>query len=506
LGKRLTVVVICVATCALFGAGAAHAAFPGTNGQIAYSTTSPLQVRTIFPDGTGDRLIAQGGGPAWAPDGNRIAYGKDGQIFVARADGSDAHAVANGLAVPAWSPDGIHLAYLRDGDIFVTDVFAGGETNLTNSTNAERDPAWSPDGTKIAFARDVFSPSTHGDVWVMDADGSNQVNLTDDGFSVDDELEPDWSPDGTRIAYRRGLQGNTDEVYVMNADGTGVTQLTLNSVSDGAPAWSPDGTKIAFSTFTGALFRVFVMNSDGSSPVPVTPSGLSAHVPDWQPVVFPGYARPKAASPTQVALVPTYNFCFAQNRTHGPPLAFASCSPPTQRSITLTVGTPDANGAAANSVGSARFATLAGNPGTPADEADVRITVHVSDVRCVATNAACPGGALSDFAGRILLTPNVQVTDRENGSPGPGTMQFALHSPIDCAPTPDPAVGSTCALSTTMDSIVPGAVPEGSRTIWEIGEVQVWDPGPNGTGYANCPPTCGNGDEAPFMRQGVFVP
>jgi hypothetical protein len=75
-----------------------------------------------------------------------------------------------------------------------------------------------------------------------------------------------------------------------------------------------------------------------------------------------------------------------------------------------------------------------------------------------------------------------------------------------CAATPDPDVGSTCTLATTMESIVPGAVAEGSRGVWQAGEVQVYDPGPNGTGYANCPPTCGNGDEALFMRQGVFVP
>ena len=53
---------------------------------------------------------------------------------------------------------------------------------------------------------------------------------------------------------------------------------------------------------------------------------------------------------------------------------------------------------------------------------------------------------------------------------------------------------------------MPGSVPEGSRSVWQIGDVELWDPGPNGTGYANCPPTCGNGDERTFLRQGVFIP
>ena len=68
------------------------------------------------------------------------------------------------------------------------------------------------------------------------------------------------------------------------------------------------------------------------------------------------------------------------------------------------------------------------------------------------------------------------------------------------------ATGSGCALATTADALVPGLVPEGKRTIWQLGQVEVYDAGPNGTGYASCPPTCGNGDEAQFMRQGVFVP
>jgi len=505
MGHVRTAVATCVAAIAFLGAGTAHAAFPGTNGQIVYTTGgfSNSTVHTIFPDGTGDRFLLTGRGPAWSPQGDRIAYWFIGpEVFVARADGSNPKFVANG-GEPAWSPDGTKLVHTGSSGLAVTDVYTGVTTD-TGVAGAE--PAWSPDGTKIAFSRDLFSGATDGDVWVMNADGSNPVNITDTGSGALDDSAPNWSPDGSRIVFVRGLQGTTDEIWTMNPDGSGAAQLTSNSIADGSPAWSPDGTKIAFGSVGEQ--SLFVMNADGSAPSPVTAAGVSAGAPDWQPVVNFGYPRPKSASPLRVSLVPAYNFCFASNRTHGPPLAFPSCAPPTQRSLTLTVGTPDANGAAPHATGFARLETLVGNPGTPADEADVKIDANVTDVRCTTANGACPDGALSDFSGQVLLTAVVRITDRvTNGPLTAGTMQnSAIRAPITCTSTLDPDIGSTCAVATTMDSLVPGAVPEGKRSIWAAGDVEVYDPGPNGTGYANCPPTCGNGDEALFMRQGVFVP
>ena len=78
--------------------------------------------------------------------------------------------------------------------------------------------------------------------------------------------------------------------------------------------------------------------------------------------------------------------------------------------------------------------------------------------------------------------------------------------PVDCVSTADTTIGGKCSVSTTLDSIVPSTVLEGMRSNWEIGQIQIRDAGPNGTGYANCPPTCGDGDEATFMRSGIFVP
>src|SRR5207245_8050483 len=86
--------------------------------------------------------------------------------------------------------------------------------------------------------------------------------------------------------------------------------------------------------------------------------------------VTPNYARPKGATPLRASLVPAYRSCTSPNRMHGGPLAGGSCNPPVQQSNFLTVGTPDANGAAAKSIGSVRLDVMPGDPSTTADEAD----------------------------------------------------------------------------------------------------------------------------------------
>jgi hypothetical protein len=83
---------------------------------------------------------------------------------------------------------------------------------------------------------------------------------------------------------------------------------------------------------------------------------------------------------------------------------------------------------------------------------------------------------------------------------------FPLDIPVQCNATPT-AEGGTCDATTSLNSLLPGAITEGKRTTIELGQVRIYDPGPNGTGFgAGCPPTCGDGDETVFMRQGFFVP
>ena len=101
------------------------------------------------------------------------------------------------------------------------------------------------------------------------------------------------------------------------------------------------------------------------------------------------------------------------------------------------------------------------------------------------------------------------VTDQSNSgeAPEPGsTVPFTFEYPVDCVSTLSTTIGSQCDLNTTANAILPNMVVEGRRAMWNIGQVEIRDAGPNGTGYANCPPTCGDGDETTYLRQGVFVP
>jgi hypothetical protein len=216
-----------------------------------------------------------------------------------------------------------------------------------------------------------------------------------------------------------------------------------------------------------------------------------------------GFPRAKGATPLYAPFVVAYDACAVPNRAHAAPLNFGSCAPGTRSSSVLTTGTPDANGFGASLVGSVKLTVQSGDVGTVADEADVLIEADITDVR---NN---PSG--TDYAGPVLLSTSMKVTDKRAAAvenPELGTTQaFELGIPVQCTANGVSTIGSSCTLSTTVDSLIPGAVVESARSNWEMGQFVVKDAGPNGTGYgAGCPQTCGDGDEGTFLRQGVFVP
>ena len=267
-----------------------------------------------------------------------------------------------------------------------------------------REPSWSPYGERIAFTRSQR-------IWTVRSDGTDLTPVTPAGVHAH---QPDWAPNGGRIAYTVQLGDGPpwSEIHTIEPDGSNDLDLGnafTDSTSD--PAWSPDGSQIALRKNTG----IWRMNADGSgTPVEVTSPSNSG--PDWQPLPFPGYPRPVAASPLRASLVPAYAGCAAPNRTHGPPLAFGSCNPPAKVSSHLTVGTPDANGAAANSVGFLKMRVAPGAPGPPNDT-QVWIDYSISDVRCDGTTTTCgnannAGGA--DYTGELEGRFTLRSTDKHN--------------------------------------------------------------------------------------------
>jgi uncharacterized repeat protein (TIGR01451 family) len=209
-----------------------------------------------------------------------------------------------------------------------------------------------------------------------------------------------------------------------------------------------------------------------------------------------GYPRPKGASPLRVSLVPAYNQCTSPNRVHGPPLAFPACNPPGQTSQHVTVGTPDANGKAANSVGFTRLSVITDDPGSGADESDIRLRSEITDVRSKPT--------FVDYTGELQSNAQVRFTDRDNGvAPGGGTdaatmVDIPFPFNLTCAATADPAVGGTCAMNTTFNAVVPGAVSFGHRAVIGFNQLQVFDGGADGVVFTT--------PNNLFAVQGVFVP
>jgi len=182
----------------------------------------------------------------------------------------------------------------RDGDveIYVMDADGSEQKNLTNNPAIDEEPSWSPDGTKIAF---VSARDGNWEIYIMNADGSDQKDLTNDpaydGF-------PRWSPDSTKLAFVSNRDGN-NEIYVMNADGGEQKNLTNTATAEeGHPQWTPDGTKIGFVSRRQSRIRIpflwegsqraeiYVMNSDGSRKRRLTNTGHDRS-PVWSPVPLP---------------------------------------------------------------------------------------------------------------------------------------------------------------------------------------------------------------------------
>jgi WD40 repeat protein len=452
------------------------------------------------PDGTNQiNLTNDGAGshmPAWSPDGKKLAFVLSYRIWVMNADGTGRTSVtavhANRAdSWPSWSPDGQKIAF----DACCTSPFqwhvlmtinadGTGEATIFSAAAIDADDmqpgGWSPDGTRIVFAAFVADCHDNGEVFTIAPDGSDLFNVTGTSCMTDD-LMPSWSPDMQRIALVSACDLCAPySIFTINPDGTNRQEITVppGPNDDFRPAYSPDGTKIAFDR--GA--RIQVMNADGTGITDLT-GGTD---PEWQPIPINSYPRPKGATPMLISLVPAYPPCTSANRTHGAPLAHPSCANPQLTSQSLTVGSPDANGKRTTMQASIRLRVASG---------DVKITALVNNVF---------KKDLSDYTGGLRGRLPLQITDRDNtpspGGPGAATVQqIPFEFDFGCTATADTTIGSDCPISTAANAVVPGSVTAGLRSIWQIGQAQVYD------GGADANPLT-TGDNTLFLDQGIFIP
>ena len=173
----------------------------------------------------------------------------------------------------------------RDGDyaIFTMSADGNGEHRLTaregeapegESVFWQIDPVWSPDATKLAF---VSARTGEAHVYVMNADGTGTTQLTSGTTS---ETHPTWSSDGASIAFARA-----GDIYVMNADGSNPRRVSDINAQESDPAWSPDGRWIAYIKRTPGtpVQNLWVMHPDGSGRRALTKQSGRAFTPSWSP-------------------------------------------------------------------------------------------------------------------------------------------------------------------------------------------------------------------------------
>jgi hypothetical protein len=209
------------------------------------------------------------------------------------------------------------------------------------------------------------------------------------------------------------------------------------------------------------------------------------------------HPRPRGATPLTVPLVPAYKQCLNPNRTHGAPLASPSCNPPTLQTQYTTIGTPDANGAGANSIGFFRFDAIPG---------DIDFSMSLSDIRCAPATAArvCSGANAvdgPDYSGELQSTQIVRTTDHYSGSSlaeAATLVDIPFPVKVTCTNTASTSQGALCAITTSANAVVPGSVITGHRAIWELGQLVVYDGGAGGD--IQTP------DGNPLVKQGLFVP
>src|SRR5215217_3418381 len=251
------------------------------------------EVYVMNPDGSNQRRLTFNssfdGEPAFTPSGDKIAFSsyRDGnsEIYIMDADGSLQTKLTNNPAFdghPAFSPDGKKIAFAseRGGHlgIWVMNVDGSNPTELAGGVGGS-EPAFNVWGTQIVFSRTGTS-SADSEIWVMDADGSNANNVSQDART--DDSEPSFNPDGTKIVFTKDVHdGAGSEIFVMNADGTNPINLTNIKGSDYHPAFSLNGSMITFTTLRDGNAEIYVMVADGSMPINITRNSGFDEMPVW---------------------------------------------------------------------------------------------------------------------------------------------------------------------------------------------------------------------------------
>lgn len=306
----------------------AKAAFPGTNGKIAFTSRRAGGTNEIYTISTTGKNLTRlthntksDKTPSWSADGKKIVWESDDSLYIMRADGSNKRKIPNSVhsnfeigrygsygGNPAFLPGGRRIIFDKNQNIYTINVGGSNLTRITNARAGDRNeekptfvhPVWSPMGNKIAFS---WLWDGAREIHVMTSSDLENKQFLDSGSRVTPAgigvYRPDWSPDGTQITYEcsehpcddsGGTHSYNPEIYKVNADGSFNTRLTTDSADDSYPAFSPTARKIVFSSNRPAPkdgstdYELYIMDADGDNVRQLTNNQAMDILPDWQPV------------------------------------------------------------------------------------------------------------------------------------------------------------------------------------------------------------------------------
>jgi Tol biopolymer transport system component len=270
---------------------------------------------TMRPDGTGVKRLtilpdprSPFSAPDWSADGRQLLFtspsssSRHGQVFRIDADGSGLTQLTHGHGIDndsaSWSPDGSKIVLKRAGSgeyaIWVMNADGSGLVRLTDEVYDHSDPTFTPDGKHILYASQKGGYSA---IWIMNADGSDQRRLTRAGLEA---ASPDVSPDGSHVVFGQGGDPSKPaSIYTMGIDGSSITRLTDPGCCnhDGLPKYSSDGKQIVYLTDRNYPLldgmEIYEMNADGTNQSQVTSNltlggwpdspYFNGVYPDWGP-------------------------------------------------------------------------------------------------------------------------------------------------------------------------------------------------------------------------------
>lgn len=289
-----------------------HATFPGQNGRISFASsgTNSTSIFTVRPDGSGElQLTSDSANQSsvdsnWSPDGSRIAFDNNRSIpdiqdiFTMKADGTNVVQLTSNAGFngePVYSPDGQTIAFDSDRGSGQNGIYlmnAADGTNVRRVTMApvgffDAFPHFSPADDRLVFSRVNTCAPRHGPgppsgvagclaaVFLVNINGSGLTQMTPYGKDIS---ATDWSPDGTKLLLESRfdtVHGSEADVLLINVEGSNLVNLTNNppiSGVSGAPCsgsdnakFSPDGTKLVFVQFDCVNQpKLWIMNADGS--------------------------------------------------------------------------------------------------------------------------------------------------------------------------------------------------------------------------------------------------